>query len=197
MFSAVNRSRKGNYVAILSLGNIYLTWEPGQPYWQPHNRNVARRIQSMGWRTDGGLRLLVRGAGLYLSKGTGITEVFDEVAVQSRGFGVLAVGYRSQLTAAPYTDTIDLLLLLLAQQTNLGHPHSLVINETSLLTLSSKCSATDCQFNLSTMLGFPSEMDCLLGALSIGVILDASSSFPFCKRCCQLWDELSTNMLYI
>lgn len=43
-----------------------------QPYWQPHNRAVARRIQSMGWRADGGLWLLVRGGGLYLSKGTGV-----------------------------------------------------------------------------------------------------------------------------
>lgn len=45
-----------------------------QPYWQPHNRSVARRIQNMGWRADGGLWLLVRGGGLYLSKGTGASE---------------------------------------------------------------------------------------------------------------------------
>lgn len=45
-----------------------------QAYWQPHNRAVARRIQNMGWRTDGGLWLLVRGGGLYLSKGTGVSE---------------------------------------------------------------------------------------------------------------------------
>lgn len=43
-----------------------------QAYWQPHNRAVARRIQNMGWRADGGLWLLVRGGGLYLSKGTGV-----------------------------------------------------------------------------------------------------------------------------
>jgi hypothetical protein len=43
-----------------------------QPFWQPHNRAVARRIQNMGWRADGGLWLLVRGGGLFLSKGTGV-----------------------------------------------------------------------------------------------------------------------------
>ena len=43
-----------------------------QAYWQPHNRAVARRIQNMGWRADGGLWLLARGGGLYLSKGTGV-----------------------------------------------------------------------------------------------------------------------------
>ncbi|KAI3467879.1 hypothetical protein Pfo_024542 [Paulownia fortunei] len=94
-FSTVNRSPEGNYVAVSSRGNFYLTWEPGQAFWQPHNRAVARRIQNMGWRADGGLWLLVRGGGLYLSKGTGITE-FEEIPVQSRGFGILDVGYRSQ-----------------------------------------------------------------------------------------------------
>ncbi|KAK1569154.1 hypothetical protein Q3G72_001335 [Acer saccharum] len=95
-FNTVNRSPDGNYVAVSSRGNFYLTWEPGQAYWQPHNRAVARRIQNMGWRADGGLWLLVRGGGLYLSKGTGLTEEFEEVPVQSRGFGILDVGYRSK-----------------------------------------------------------------------------------------------------
>ncbi|KAL9251608.1 Photosystem II stability/assembly factor HCF136, chloroplastic-like protein [Drosera capensis] len=95
-FNTVNRSPDGRYVAVSSRGNFYMTWEPGQPYWQPHNRAVARRIQNMGWRADGGLWLLVRGGGLYLSKGTGITEDFEEVPVQSRGFGLLDVGFRSQ-----------------------------------------------------------------------------------------------------
>ncbi|KAJ0745480.1 putative photosynthesis system II assembly factor Ycf48/Hcf136-like domain-containing protein [Helianthus annuus] len=60
-FNTVNRSPEGNYVAVSS-----------RVYWQPHNRAVARRIQNMGWRADGGLWLLVRGGGLYLSKGTGV-----------------------------------------------------------------------------------------------------------------------------
>uniref|UniRef100_A0A803P0F8 Photosynthesis system II assembly factor Ycf48/Hcf136-like domain-containing protein n=2 Tax=Cannabis sativa TaxID=3483 RepID=A0A803P0F8_CANSA len=95
-FNTVNRSPEGKYVAVSSRGNFYLTWEPGQPYWQPHNRSIARRIQNMGWRADGGLWLLVRGGGLFLSKGTGLSEEFEEVPVQSRGFGILDVGYRSQ-----------------------------------------------------------------------------------------------------
>lgn len=95
-FNTVNRSPDGRYVAVSSRGNFYLTWEPGQLFWQPHNRAVARRIQNMGWRADGGLWLLVRGGGLFLSKGTEITEDFEEVSVQSRGFGILDVGYRSK-----------------------------------------------------------------------------------------------------
>uniref|UniRef100_A0A453TD57 Photosynthesis system II assembly factor Ycf48/Hcf136-like domain-containing protein n=2 Tax=Aegilops tauschii subsp. strangulata TaxID=200361 RepID=A0A453TD57_AEGTS len=97
-FNTVNRSPDGSYVAVSSRGNFFLTWEPGQLYWQPHNRAVARRIQNMGWRADGGLWLLVRGGGLFLSKGTGIVEDFEEASVQSRGFGILDVGYRSKVT---------------------------------------------------------------------------------------------------
>lgn len=94
-FNTINRSSAGDYVAVSSRGNFYLTWEPGQPYWQPHNRTSARRIQSMGWRADGGLWLVVRGGGLFLSKGSGVSEDFEEAQIQSRGFGILDVGYRS------------------------------------------------------------------------------------------------------
>lgn len=95
-FNTVNRSPEGDYVAVSSRGNFYLTWEPGQAYWQPHNRQSARRIQNMGWRGDGGLWLLVRGGGLFLGRGNGVTEDFDEVRISSRGFGILDVGFRSQ-----------------------------------------------------------------------------------------------------
>eukprot|EP00897_Mesotaenium_endlicherianum_P004475 jgi/Mesen1/4055/ME000213S03080 len=98
-FNTVNRSPGGDYVAVSSRGNFYLTWEPGQAYWQPHNRTSARRIQNMGWRADGGLWLLVRGGGLFLNTGTSVSEDFQEVRVPSRGFGILDVGFRSEKEA--------------------------------------------------------------------------------------------------
>ena len=42
-FSQISRAPNGNYVAVSSRGNFYLTWEPGQTYWQPHNRRGAAR----------------------------------------------------------------------------------------------------------------------------------------------------------
>ena len=44
-FSNIARSQAGEYVAVSSRGNFFMTWEPGQTYWQPHNRPAARRVQ--------------------------------------------------------------------------------------------------------------------------------------------------------
>ena len=43
------RDSNGNYIAITSRGNLFLTWTPGQDYWIPHNRGSSRRIQNMGF----------------------------------------------------------------------------------------------------------------------------------------------------
>lgn len=42
-FSQIARSAQGNYVAVSSRGNFFLTWQPGQTFWQPHNRCAAAR----------------------------------------------------------------------------------------------------------------------------------------------------------
>lgn len=97
-FSNIQRNKDGAYVGLSSRGNFYMTWEPGQSFWQPHNRNSARRIQSMGWRQDGGLWLLTRGGGIFFSGGSGVPtsdDDFVEQKVGSRGFGILDVGFRS------------------------------------------------------------------------------------------------------
>jgi photosystem II stability/assembly factor-like uncharacterized protein len=101
-FNTIRRNADGSYVGVSSRGNFYMTWEPGQAYWQPHNRNAARRIQSMGWREDGGLWLLTRGGGVFLSDGTGVPENdddFSEAKVGSRGFGILDIGFRTPTEA--------------------------------------------------------------------------------------------------
>merc|ERR1712087_58964 len=69
--SIVNEQRDltGSYLAVSSRGNFFLTWEPGQDFWIPHNRGTPRRIQNMGfvegdinkgvWMTLNGGKLLV------------------------------------------------------------------------------------------------------------------------------------------
>lgn len=96
-FNAIRRNPEGAYVGVSSRGNFYMTWEPGQAYWQPHNRNAARRIQNMGWRSDGGLWLITRGGGIFLSTAASVPlndDDFEEAKVGSRGFGILDIGFR-------------------------------------------------------------------------------------------------------
>ena len=92
-FSNVARSAAGDYVAVSSRGNFFLTWSPGQPYWQPHNRPAARRVQNMGF-TAGGEKLWMstRGGDVYLSQDASGAGAFETTKLSSRGFGVLDVG---------------------------------------------------------------------------------------------------------
>ncbi len=70
------RDINGNYLAIGSRGNLFLTWTPGQDYWVPHNRGSSRRIQNMGfilndatkgiWMTLNGGSLLVSASLLFI-----------------------------------------------------------------------------------------------------------------------------------
>lgn len=92
-FSQVSRAPNGSYVAVSSRGNFYLTWEPGQAYWQPHNRPGPRRIQNMGWTGDNELWVSTRGGDVLVSPTPGVSETFDNVKVPSRGFGILDVGF--------------------------------------------------------------------------------------------------------
>lgn len=92
-FSNINRSLEGNYVAVSSRGNFYMTWTPGQTYWQPHNRPGARRVQNMGWTPANELWLTTRGGDVLLNQEPGVSDKFETARLTSRGFGVLDVGY--------------------------------------------------------------------------------------------------------
>ncbi|KAK9855782.1 hypothetical protein WJX84_009581 [Apatococcus fuscideae] len=93
-FSQINRSPDGDYVAVSSRGNFYLTWQPGQTFWTPHNRPTARRVQNMGWTQDNFLWLASRGGDVFFGQEKGGTEKFEQAKLGSRGFGILDVSFR-------------------------------------------------------------------------------------------------------
>merc|ERR1711871_1001872 len=94
------RDKNGNYIAISSRGNLFLTWSPGQDYWIPHNRGSARRIQNMGfiendvkngiWMTLNGGASLKTGPNPDLSQ-VEFEEQFSPAKINSGGYGIIDV----------------------------------------------------------------------------------------------------------
>ena len=92
------RDKNGNYLAIASRGNLFLTWSPGQDYWVPHNRGSSRRIQNMGfigddaknglWMTLNGGAVLKTGPNPDLNQ-VDIESLFSPVKINSGGYGII------------------------------------------------------------------------------------------------------------
>mmetsp|Transcript_10478 Transcript_10478/g.15741 ORF Transcript_10478/g.15741 Transcript_10478/m.15741 type:complete len:401 (-) Transcript_10478:243-1445(-) len=103
--SIVNEQRdsKGAYLAVSSRGNFFLTWEPGQDFWIPHNRGTSRRIQNMGfvrgdiknglWMTLNGGKLLVTDSSVDL---TSEEFLFNEANIKTGGYGITDVAWRTE-----------------------------------------------------------------------------------------------------
>lgn len=102
--SIINQVRDddGAYLAVSSRGNFFLTWEPGQDFWIPHNRGTPRRIQNMGFvggDIHKGLWMTLNGGKLFISpKEVDLnSDKFDfiEADIKTGGYGITDVGYRS------------------------------------------------------------------------------------------------------
>jgi len=97
------RDDDGAYLAVSSRGNFFLTWEPGNDFWIPHNRGTPRRIQNMGfvegdinkgvWMTLNGGKLFVCDTAPDLK-----ADVFDfkEANIKTGGFGITDVAWRNK-----------------------------------------------------------------------------------------------------
>ena len=93
--------KSGEYLAVSSRGNFYLTWSPGQDFWLPHNRQTPRRIQSMGFVKDdakAGLWMTLNGGALSVSDPStdlsSETPAFNNANLNSGGYGILDVAWR-------------------------------------------------------------------------------------------------------
>ena len=102
--SIINQVRDdaGAYLAVSSRGNFFLTWEPGQDFWIPHNRGTPRRIQNMGfvdgdikkgvWMTLNGGKLLVCKDSIDLNSDS---LDFKEANIKTGGYGITDVAWRT------------------------------------------------------------------------------------------------------
>jgi len=103
--SIINQVRDddGAYLAVSSRGNFFLTWEPGNDFWIPHNRGTPRRIQNMGfvqgdinkgvWMTLNGGKLFVCDDSPSLSADT---FNFREANIKTGGYGITDVAWRTE-----------------------------------------------------------------------------------------------------
>mmetsp|Transcript_5546 Transcript_5546/g.7293 ORF Transcript_5546/g.7293 Transcript_5546/m.7293 type:complete len:405 (-) Transcript_5546:235-1449(-) len=96
------RDELGAYLAVSSRGNFFLTWEPGQEFWIPHNRGTPRRIQNMGFveaDIKKGLWMTLNGGKLLISPGEPdlSTDTFDfqEADIKTGGYGITDVAWRT------------------------------------------------------------------------------------------------------
>lgn len=102
--SIINQVRDDNgaYLAVSSRGNFFLTWEPGQDFWIPHNRGTPRRIQNMGYvegEIKKGLWMTLNGGKLLISPNqpdlTTDSFEFVEADIKTGGYGITDVAWRS------------------------------------------------------------------------------------------------------
>lgn len=101
------RDKNGNYIAISSRGNLFLSWEPGQDYWVPHNRGSAKRIQNMGfigndvkngiWMTLNGGTMLKTGPNPDLTQ-VDIEKLFKPCKINTGGYGIIDVVWKDEKT---------------------------------------------------------------------------------------------------
>ena len=67
----IRRTEDGEYVSVSSLGNFYATLQPGDAAWQPHQRASSKRVQSIGFKPNGDLWMLSRGAEIRFTENEG------------------------------------------------------------------------------------------------------------------------------
>lgn len=92
----IARSPDGKYVAVSARGNFYSTWEPGQPAWVGHNRNSSRRVQNMGFTSDGRLWMLARGGQIQFTDPEDPEVWTDAINPEfSTSWGLLDLAYRT------------------------------------------------------------------------------------------------------
>jgi photosystem II stability/assembly factor-like uncharacterized protein len=103
--SIINQVRddKGAYLAVSSRGNFFLTWEPGQDFWIPHNRGTPRRIQNMGFiegDINKGIWMTLNGGKLFVSPNNPDLTLADpgfvEADIKTGGYGITDVAWRTE-----------------------------------------------------------------------------------------------------
>ncbi len=93
----LRRRADGSYVSVSSLGNFFVTLEPGQESWQPHQRASSKRVQTVGYQPNGELWMLSRGAEIRFNEIPGDYESWTKPKVPIvNGYNYLDMAWDSK-----------------------------------------------------------------------------------------------------
>tara|TARA_Y100001968_G_scaffold330735_1_gene383412 strand:+ start:6893 stop:7903 length:1011 start_codon:yes stop_codon:yes gene_type:complete len=93
----IRRTDLGEYVSVSSLGNFYATLRPGDEQWEPHQRASSKRVQAIGYRPDGGLWMLSRGAEIRFTESIDDQEAWSKPIIPIvNGYNYLDMAWDSQ-----------------------------------------------------------------------------------------------------
>ncbi|MDY7021208.1 MAG: photosynthesis system II assembly factor Ycf48 [Cyanobacteriota bacterium] len=92
----ISRSSDGRYISVSAKGNFYSTWTPGLQSWEPHNRYSSKRLENMGFGTDGRLWMIARGGELRFADSEAQEEWSDAIQPEyATSWGFLDLAYRT------------------------------------------------------------------------------------------------------
>ena len=77
----LTKNDDGSYVSVSSLGNFFVTLGPEDQTWQPHQRASSKRVQTLGFKPDGQLWMLSRGAEIRLNDQVGDYESWSKAII--------------------------------------------------------------------------------------------------------------------
>ncbi len=90
----LRRGGDGRYVSVSSLGNFFATLNPGDDAWEPHQRASSKRVQSLGFKPDGELWMLSRGAEIRFNDQPGEIESWSKPIIPiTNGYNYLDLAW--------------------------------------------------------------------------------------------------------
>ncbi len=90
----LRRKEDGSYVSVSSLGNFFVTLQPDETVWQPHQRASSKRVQTLGFQPNGELWMLSRGAEIRFNETPGDIESWTKPIIPIvNGYNYLDMGW--------------------------------------------------------------------------------------------------------
>ena len=90
----LRRTKDGNYVSVSSLGNFFSTLDSKSDTWIAHQRASSKRVQSIGFKPDGKLWMLSRGAEIRFNKDINEIESWTKPIIPIlNGYNYLDMGW--------------------------------------------------------------------------------------------------------